>query len=120
MSLQYNIEEIMAGSSIDSTTVNNNKSIHVGEPETSLIDEKVNTQDKKIKRTITSEQYRQLTDKLFEIEQIKCEEYFVHEQINRLNSEKQHLHDLLNLLYAMDSHDRLKKSRSRQRRLQKS
>jgi hypothetical protein len=107
-------------SSIDSTVINSDKSI---QPETSVVDEKVNVKilpnNTRIQLTMKSEQYRQLKNKLFEIEQIKCEECLVYEQIDRLNSEKQHIQNLLNLLYAMDSNDRMKKSRCRQKRLQK-
>jgi len=86
-------------STIDSSMIDDNKSVQVCNTENSVIDVTISVNGKRNKRQMTSEQYRQLTDKLFEIEQIKREEYLVYEQINRLNAGKQHLQNLLNILH---------------------
>jgi len=86
-------------STIDSSMIDDNKSVQVCNTENSVIDVTISVNGKRNKRQMTSEQYRLLTDKLFEIEQIKCEEYLIYEQINRLNAEKQHLQNLLNILH---------------------
>lgn len=97
-----------------SLPINDNKI----DTEYSSTDEKVNN-NKNNKRKMTLEQYHQLIDKLVKMEQIKSEERLVYEELNRLNAEKEHLQNLLNILHIMDMNDRMKNSRSRQRRLQK-
>jgi len=83
------------------------------------IDVIISANGKRNKCQMTTEKYRELTVKLLEIEQIKCEEYLVYEEMDRLNAEKQHLQNLINLLHATGSNDRMKNSRYCQRRLQK-
>jgi len=106
-----------------SSSINEKNSLSTNETENSSIDEKINViitlNGQRNKRQLTSKQYHQITDKLCEIEQIKCEEYFVSEQINRLNLEQEHLQNLLNILHTMDRNERMRKSQYRQRRLQK-
>jgi hypothetical protein len=111
-------------STIDSSSmIDDNKSVQVFNAENSTSDEKIDVtisvNGKRNKRQMTLEEYRQLTDKLLEIEQIKCEEYLVYEKLNRLNAEKQHLQNLLNILHIIDLNDGMKNSRCCQRRLQK-
>jgi len=110
MSLQHDIqhiENIMADSCSPSS--DDNKSVHKSKPENSSTDEKIHVtisgNDKTNKPKMTSEQNRQLTDKLLEMEQIKCEERLVHEQINRLNAETQFLQNLLKILHFIDLND---------------
>jgi hemerythrin superfamily protein len=81
-------------------------------------DSTIITSEKADKRKLTSEEYLQLKDKLLEIQQINCEERLVYERIKHLNAEKQYLQDLLDILHATDDNDRMKNSRTRQRRLQ--
>ena len=110
-------------SSNDSLTINNDKSIHECNSKNCSTNEKLTVtifaNGKKAKCKMTPEHYQQLTDKLLEMEQIKCEERFVHEQINRIISEKQHLKNLLNMLHTIDSNDRIKNSHFQQQRLKK-
>jgi hypothetical protein len=88
------------------------------ETETCTTDAKVHD-GKNINRKLTPEQYHQLTDKLREIEQIKCEERLVYDELHRINAERQQLQDLLNILHVMGSNERINSSRFRHRRLQK-
>lgn len=71
------------------------------------------------KRKLTAEQYQALTDKLLEIEDLECQEQLVHQRLHSINAEKQHLQNLLNLLQTMDEPGKIKYSRSRQCRSQK-
>lgn len=105
------------------SSIDEQNSIQKNDTENTSMDEKpdvvITSNGKRNKPQLTPEQYHQLTDKLLEIEQIKCEEYLVREQINHLNNETQHLQTLLNILHNMDSNDRMRNARYRQRRLQK-
>jgi plasmid maintenance system killer protein len=111
-------------SSSDLSTIDNITSTPVDEAKNSSSDDImtitlfVNGKSNKCK--ITSENYRQLQEKLFVLEQIKCEERLVYEQMNRLNAEKQHLQKLLNILHATNTNNKMKNSKRRQRRLQQS
>ncbi|UJR28360.1 hypothetical protein I4U23_009602 [Adineta vaga] len=111
-------------SSIDSTTDNVSKSLPMNDLETSVpFTDKISHTKLinmgRLKQKLTSQKYRQITDKLLEIEQINCEELLVNEEINRLNHQRQYLQSLINILHAMDTKHSMKKSCSRRRRLQR-
>ena len=102
-------------SSIDSSGINKDQPVRASNTENSSSDDKPNGQ--RNKRKLSLEEYRELTDKLLEIKQIKCEERLVKEQINRVNIEKQYI---LSLLHTMNSNNRRNNnSQHRQRQLQK-
>jgi predicted alpha/beta superfamily hydrolase len=109
--------------SCSSPIINNDQSVPLCNTENSSTDENINVlifaNGTRSKRKMTSEQYHQLNDKLLEIEQIKCEERLVHEQLDHLNQEKQYVQNLLDILHMMDSEGRMNNSRSRPRRLKK-
>ncbi|CAF0870269.1 unnamed protein product [Adineta steineri] len=109
-------------SSTDSTIFTNDEPIQMCQSETPPTGEKkfvsLSTNINRHKRKLTPEEYRQRADKLLEIEQIKCEEYLVQQEINRVNIQRQHIKNLINQLHMLDySNKIIKNSRSRLRRL---
>jgi hypothetical protein len=98
-----------------STTIDSKQSINMCDTKNDLINENV----KDNKRRLTLEECLQLRDKLLEIKQIERQERLVFERLDHINGEKEHLQNLLDILHAMDANDRMRNSRQRQRRLQK-
>ena len=111
----------MADSCSSSPMDDNDTSVH--DTKKPSIDEKIDVtivaNGKIRKRKMTVEQYCDFSDKLLEIEQITCEERLVHEQINRINLEKQHLQNLLTILHRIDSNDKRTNSQYSKRLSQK-
>ena len=109
--------------SSDSLAVDVAQSIPAVECQTSSCNERITkttaSNSTTTKRKMTPERMRLLTDKLLEIEQVKCEERLVLEKINRLNDQRQYIQKLLNVLHLMDANRSANRSHRRQRRLQR-
>ncbi|CAF0926323.1 unnamed protein product [Rotaria sp. Silwood1] len=104
-----------SSSLVDSSIINNDQSIQICDIETSSTDKKWNktiSANSKIitKRKMTYKEHREVIYKLNQIKQVIHEENLIHEKINRINLEKQHVRSLLLLLHVVDSIDGMKYS----------